>query len=181
MKLQSLKNILGLLIFTTLGVSPANAADYQNKSGKDISYIRIDYPTDSNTLSDADRTRLRDLVTTARSKDRMYPVSIVAWSDHALPQTGIKLSAADRDLARNRAEGVKAFLSDELKVSRIETYNMAEDANWFARTFGTTDADLKSVFGKKGAQAPVTNSEYLVVKNEGGASKAIVMITSMKK
>jgi hypothetical protein len=86
------------------------------------------------------------------------------------------LTEADRDLASKRAEAISSVLKTELEVGDVDTYNMAERANWLARTFGTRQAELKSVFAKKGADTPVTNAEFHVIKNEGGPSEAVVVV-----
>jgi hypothetical protein len=58
---------------------------------------------------------------------------------------------------------------------------MAEDSNWLAKTFNTKDAELKSVFSKKGTDTPITNTEYHLIKEEGGPSEAVLIVELKKR
>jgi hypothetical protein len=127
-------------------------------------------------LSESARTSLRDLVKEARASGVIDQVTVAAWSDKALPMGKQDLAEADRDLAAKRADAISSVLKTELEVGDVDTYNMAERANWLARTFNTRQAELKSIFSKKGAETPVTNAEFHVIKNEGGPSEAVVVV-----
>jgi hypothetical protein len=149
---------------------------------KDIPHITISFAQDSAMLSEVDKEKLRELVRDTRSKAAIDNVAVVAWSDKDVPMRGEKLSDADRNLAKSRAEVIQSFLKDEMGFARtdIDTFNMAENANWFARTFRTQDWELKSIFSKKGAKAPVNNNEFMLVREEGGPSLAVVVLQKDK-
>jgi hypothetical protein len=57
---------------------------------------------------------------------------------------------------------------------------MAEHANWLARTFDTREAELKSIFGKRGTETPITNEEFHVIKTAGGPSSAVIVVEKEK-
>jgi hypothetical protein len=143
---------------------------------KAIPHATISFDKGSAMLSETARASLRDLVKDARASGTIDQVTVAAWSDKALPMGKRDLTEADRDLASKRADAISSVLKTELEVGDVDTYNMAERANWLARTFGTRQAELKSVFAKKGADTPVTNAEFQVIKNEGGPSEAVVVV-----
>ncbi|HTL13193.1 MAG TPA: hypothetical protein VL588_11935 [Bdellovibrionota bacterium] len=154
-----------------LGMDPG-AAD----SIKDVPHITLDFRKGSSVLSSDDESKLRELVNKAQTGAKIDQMTVAAWSDKALPKEGQKLSDADQRLAKGRSDAVYMFLKDQLNVPYVATYNMAEDANWLAKTFRTSDAELKSLFGKKGTQTPVTNNEMKIIKDEGGPSKVVVLV-----
>lgn len=129
-------------------------------------------------LSDAEKSSLRAAVTAARSDSKLKRVVVAAWSDNELPRSNnIKLSKADKDLAENRAKNIEAFLKT-LKVEKIDTYSMAEHANWFERMFKTDEAEIK-----KSMQGLVIDDEaerMLAEKlnEKGGPGKAAVILIS---
>jgi len=140
-------------------------------------HATIDFAPGSSVLSEAHRAALRSLIRENQSKGEIADVTIASWSDKALPPKGQKLLEMDSDLAENRADAIATFLKTELEVEEIDTYNMAESSNWLARTFGTKEAELKSLFAKKGEDTPpVTNEEFNIIKRTGGASMAVVVV-----
>lgn len=143
---------------------------------KSIPHTTISFDTGSAMLSESARASLRDLIKDARATGTIDQVTVAAWSDKTLPMGKTDLAEADRDLAAKRADAISSVLKTELEVGDVDTYNMAERANWLARTFNTRQAELKSIFSKKGAETPVTNGEFHVIKNEGGPSEAVVVV-----
>lgn len=148
---------------------------------KDVPHLTLNFEPDSATLSDSDKESLRKLITDAKAKGEISEVSIAAWSDKPLPPRGEKLMDKDQELADNRAEAIEDFLDSELEVAEIDTFNMAESANWVARTFRTEDAELKSIFGRRGADTPLTNEEFNLIRDSGGPSKAVVVVEYKQK
>ncbi len=153
----------------------AKSTHYEG-SMKAIPHQTITFDSGSSTLTDADRESLRKLIREAKLKGTIEQVTVAAWSDKALPKRGQKLSDFDRTLAERRANAIENFLETDLLVDDVDTYNMAETANWVARTFDTREAELKSMFGRRGADLPVTNAEFQVIKNEGGPAEAVVLV-----
>jgi hypothetical protein len=151
----------------------AHAGDYS--SMKDTPHTTITFEAGSARLSDLDKAALRKVVQEARSRGELDEVTVAAWSDRSLPERGSKLSDAVRNLADRRAKAIADVLKTDFAVSDVDTFNMAENSNWLARTFNTKEAELKSVFGRKGASTPIKNSEYMVIKETGGPSEAVVI------
>lgn len=168
--------ILTIALLGTSGAGVALAHGNAKSAMKAVPHTAITFVDGSAMLTDSDKDSLRKLVQDARAKRTIDQVTVAAWSDNALPRQGQKLSDADRELAMNRADAIKDYLKTATEVSNVDTYNMAESSNWMARTFNTKDAELKSVFGKTGAEIPVTRDEFQVIRKEGGLSKAVVTV-----
>jgi len=143
---------------------------------KSVHYTTVAFSDNSSQLTEMERTNLRSLVQEARDMGSIRRVKIAAWSDKELPAKGFALMEFDRDLAKAREQVISKFLKDEYKFKTIITFNMAESSSWLARTFNTEEAELKSVFAKKGAVTPVSKEEYELIKNEGGPSTAVVIV-----
>jgi hypothetical protein len=60
---------------------------------------------------------------------------------------------------------------------------MAKKAGALARTFNTEEAELKSIFAKRGGEKAQetpevgSNSEIYIFRNQGAASKAVLVMT----
>jgi hypothetical protein len=153
-------------------------AEYKGKTDipkTEVSHAEISFAENSAQLSDSDKANLRNMIRDASEKGDISKVTVAVWSDKPLPQQNQKLLDSDRELASSRAEAISSFLQDEMKVD-VQTYNMAENSHWLARTFGTDEAELKSVFGRKGSEeAPVSNEQFRVIRDAGGPSKAVIV------
>ncbi len=136
----------------------------------------ITFDQNSSFLTETDKATLRNLIQDARAAGPIHTVTVAAWSDKPLPRKGEKHSDVDRDLADARMKAIATYVRINTDIPDVDTYNMAEASNWLARMFGTTDAELKSVFSKKGGEAPVTNAEFQIIKNEGGPGLAVVVV-----
>ena len=170
-----------LLTITLATIIASGAAYAQNKekysgSMSSIPHTTISFNENSSYLTDVDKSNLREIIHEAFTKGDIDQVTIAAWSDKELPKVGITLADSDRALAKSRFERISNFMKGEIESVDIATYNMAENTNWLAKAFKTSDSELKSIFSKKGATSPVTNAEYQLIKNEGGPSEAVVTI-----
>src|SRR3989344_4705188 len=139
-------------------------------------YEVIVFAEGSALLSDSDKADLRALIRDAEAKGEIDEVTIAAWSDKSLPRQGRSLLLSDRNLAERRAEAISDFLKAETSVTDTDTFNMAESANWLARTFNTEDAELKSIFGKAGSVSPVTKMEFKAIRKSGAPSHSVVVV-----
>ncbi len=167
---------LALVLFTTAPACATSESKEYKGVMKSVPHATIKFRENSATMSDADKATLRNLVRDARDRAPVAAVTVAAWSDKELPRNGEKLLGYDRELADKRADAVETYIKDSLDIGNVDTFNMAEDSNWLAKTFGTSDSELKSRFSRRGAAAPVTNAEFEVIKNEGGPSEAVVVV-----
>lgn len=138
--------------------------------------VSISFSPGASKLSESDKDELCALVRDGLKAGSIDYVTVAAWSDRAMPPQGKKLSDTDRGLAKERLQAISRFLKMEMEVADVDTYNMAENANWLARTFNTRDAELKSVFGRTDAEAPAKRAEFGAIRREGGPSLAVVVL-----
>ena len=89
---------------------------------------------------------------------------------------GSALSKEQADLAKNRADNIKGFLSAKYNISSLTIYNMAEKSNWLARAFNTRDAELKSLFSKTEV-TPVSSDTFEIIKANGAARRAVLVVS----
>lgn len=144
---------------------------------RDIPHFSLMFEPGSAMISQSNMDSLRKFINDEKAKaGEIDEITVAAWSDKALPQAPAELTEADRDLAMKRADAIALVLKNEFNLTDVETYNMAERANWLARTFDTKDAELKSIFSRKGAETPLDNEEFMVFKNQGGASEAVLVL-----
>lgn len=141
----------------------------------------IKFEAGSRSLTESEKNSLRNLIKEAQTKGVIRQVTIVAWSDKMLPRTGNELSRRDRNLAKGRASAIENFLKSELALENVDTYNMAEPANWLARTLNSKDAELKSVFGRPFNETPLNSAQFYLVKSDGGPSKAVALVEYQTK
>ena len=137
--------------------------------------VVIEFGAGSSKLADSDKAALRAAVRDVLQKHPVRHVTVAAWSDKQLPAQGQKLGDTDRGLARERAAVINEFLKSEMEISDVDTFNMAENANWLARTFNTKDAELKSVF-TRAEGSPVKKAEFRTIRAKGGPSHAVVVV-----
>lgn len=165
-----------LVALTISGVVYANNKTKYDGSMKNIPHAVITFSSDSANFTDSDRANLQEVIRRTLAKTDIEQVTVAAWSDKNMPKQGEFLTDSDRSLAKSRIDAISDFIKSDMNTVDLETYNMAENSNWLARTFKTSDSELKSIFSKKGAAAPVTNSEFQLIKNEGGPYQAVVVI-----
>lgn len=138
--------------------------------------VTVSFDKGSATLTEGEKTSLRAAVTAARGDAKLSRVVVAAWSDSDLPRNNdVKLSEQERDLAEKRADNIETFL-ETIEVGNVDTYSMAEHANWFERMFKTDEAQIKK--SMKGMEINEETERTLAEKltSKGGPSKAAVLI-----
>lgn len=130
-------------------------------------------------LSQDAREQLRQAVDDFRENGTIERVSIAVWSDQEFPAEGQELPENQKELAEQRVSNVQEFLEGQLSVSQVQAYNMSEQAGWWASTFNTDEAELKSQFGRQG-EAQTDDKTFRVFNQEGQPSSAVVVIEGRK-
>lgn len=125
-------------------------------------------------LSPEAMEKLDKLIHEANHTGTLAEVQVAAWSDNAAPKGEQELSKYDRALAESRAKNISTYIKTHANVDAT-TYNMAERANWLARTFDTAEAELKAEINR-GGKAPLSKPEFDVFKKEGKPSSAVVLV-----
>ena len=138
-------------------------------------HLVINFNKGSTALPAAEQTKLTTFLNEAKSKGNIDEIEVAVWSDKSFPAKGAPLSKSEQDLADDRGDAVEDFIEEKISGADVEVYNMAEKTNWLARAFNTEEAELKSMFMREG-EAPITNDEYLAIKNAGAPQKGVVLV-----
>lgn len=147
----------------------------------DKNVLEISFKKGSADLSEADRVKLRALVKGAREEGKIGKVIVASYADKAYRDTANNTyTDSEKKLAKKRADNLEKAL-EEIGARDIDTYNMAEKANWFEKNLELEDAKVKQA--AKGGQPEQKDAEDRrltaigkTLKKEGGASKAVVII-----
>lgn len=137
-----------------------------------VSYDQvIAFQKGSSELSKSDKDALAALLKSVRDRSRkIEQIHVAAWPDASAstPQS--------RELAASRANAIQDHLEGALGQSYVETYNMGERSNWFARAMNASARDIKTMFAQKGAPRNVTPEDFALVRSKGGFAKAVVLV-----
>lgn len=139
-------------------------------------YTVITFERGSDQLTENEKSNIRTLVDKAKALGEIENVRIVAWSDKQLPSGREELSKADRDLAKARLDNIENFVKKDLGLRGVKSYSMAEHKNFIARAFNAAEEELRSIFGRRGAETDVNQEEMKVIKEKGGPMKAVVIL-----
>lgn len=160
----------------------AEEAAKENNLETHLTGEAIQFAKGSSELTQKARSRLRAMVQQLQKQGKIQRMRIAAWSDRDFPSKDQRaLPEEQQQLAEHRGAAVNDFLRTQDEKLPIETYNMAEKANYFAEVFNTSEAELKSVFAKK-----VNDDQALELAQEGrllkekGAPRAVVVIASYR-
>lgn len=162
---------------TTTGVGETGTdqmARTNVEMGRD--YTVVTFERGSDQLTENEKSNIRSVVEKAKALGEIENVRIVAWSDKQLPSGREELSKADRDLAKARIDNIENFVKKDLGMRGVKSYSMAEHKNFIARAFNAAEEELRSIFGRRGAETDVSQEEMKVIKEKGGPMKAVVIL-----
>lgn len=126
-------------------------------------------------LSEQEKNELKAFFATVREKDKISGVQVLAWGDQEYPDKKQK-KATDRqiELASGRAQSIKKYLQEDLKISRVETHNMAERPSKLAEILKTKDYKVKS--SAEAAGAAPTKGKTGIFEEMGRATTALLLV-----
>jgi len=140
---------------------------------------QVSFDQGKSTLSDSARAEIKNVVEEAKKSGKINEIRLAVWADREYPSPDTKAPKADVKLANDRADEIKKYIKNELKVSDIKTFNMAERPNALQSMLGTKTAEVKETMEGSGA-APKTEKEKGIFNQKAQASTAVIMI-EMKK
>jgi hypothetical protein len=124
---------------------------------------------------------LRELIQQAKSGgQKIEEIKIVAWADREYPAKGTTAPNQQVKLADERADKIKKFVKDDLKIDDVEVYNMAKRPNALQDIFETKTAELKKSMEGTGA-APTTGEGTGLFGMKSKISEALVLVYTEKK
>lgn len=138
-------------------------------------YTVIDFPKGKNTVTDAQKQKLRELASVANSRGDVKEIQVLAWADREYPAEGQKVSNGDKKLADDRIASVKDFLKKDLQSSAdVDGHNMAQRPGFFADLVNSQDNKTKNTFEAVGAAPNDVGPRQALTGNK--ASKAVILV-----
>ncbi len=130
-------------------------------------------------LSSLEKEELRSFLNKIREKDAIQVVKVLVWADQEYPARMEKPSQRQIQLARDRAVKISAYLSEELKVSTVETHNMARRPSKLSEVLNTEEYQVKSTAEASGA-AP-SKEDIGFFEEMGRSTTALVLVVVRNK
>lgn len=138
----------------------------------------VNFIKGGSALSEAETLNLKAFYESSREKSPLTRITVLSWSDREGMEDDSKAIDAQITLAQKRAESIKEYLVNLSKLP-VESVNMASDAGWIAKAFGTREAKVKDVAQSKDAESRRSLAEKelaRIVKSQGGVQKALVIV-----
>ncbi|MBY0472559.1 hypothetical protein K2X30_15450 [bacterium] len=171
--MKQLSKVFFVGILTTFLSTPVFAAETRIEAPAKT--ITLYFDKGSDTLSASAQKALDQFVAESRPGGISRFV-VAAWSDRPFNQTR-DLPNSQKDLAGKRLDHINDYLKDNLNSSaKVDKYNMAERTNWLSKTLNTREAELKDTIASGNNQVEFSKQEFLLFKNNGGPSKAVVVV-----
>jgi len=143
---------------------------------KEPAALGLEFAVGSSQLSVDQKEKIRLTMSGVGAKDE---VRIAAWADKAWSAESKenKFNKADKELAEQRGKAIKDYIASNFPKTKVEVVTMTEEPGFFARVFNTDEAEVKSIFAKKGDQGThERNLDTIAVRDKGGPSKAVMII-----
>ncbi|WP_413580951.1 hypothetical protein [Bdellovibrio sp. HCB288] len=138
-------------------------------------YTVIDFPEGKNTVSEAEKVKLRQLAGAANAHGEIKEIQVLAWADREYPAEGQKVPSNDKKLADDRLSAVKDFFKKDMQSEAdIDVHNMAKRPNFFSELVNSNDNKTKNTFESIGAAPNDIGPRQALMGNK--ASKAVVLV-----
>jgi len=119
---------------------------------------------------------LDELKSEAEQAGDIAEVRVIAWADKEYPPEQQKrYTKDDIKLADQRADKVRTYLREQLKLKSITTFNMAKRPNLFQEMLKTPTAAIKDTLEKSGA-APHSEKDTGLFAERSKSSTALVLV-----
>lgn len=139
--------------------------------------IELGFEKGTITLNDRSRQELDQLVEEAVRKGQIASVRVAVWGDREYPASKTdQVDEGQKGLARARAEAVKLYLQNGLKVPKVSVFSMMERPGIFQEMLGTKEARTKHALEDAGT-APGPTDDKGVLDMRSQASTALVFLT----
>lgn len=135
----------------------------------------IKFPEGQANVSRDKLTEIAKAVSLAKGAGEIKEVKIISWADREYPAKGASIPNSSVNLAERRAEFLKKYVKDELKVGSVNTFNMAKRPNAVQEFLGTPTAEVKDAMEHTGA-APTNKEDTGFLGLKGKASTAMILV-----
>jgi hypothetical protein len=171
--------VTGFLLLSCWSLSALAAIDSEtenaSKSMGASMASEISFEEGKANLTENAKNDIRGVIKSAKETGKIDELKVAVWADREYPAKDTKASKADIDLAKKRADSIKTFIKNEMKVGTVNTYNMTERPNALEKFLKTPQEKVKSTMEASGA-APRTSDETGFFGQKAKSSKAVIMI-----
>jgi hypothetical protein len=177
--MSSIIRLLVSLVF--YGVLTSHAQDVETATAKMVGAEQsapIFFDPGVKALSNEEKNEIKAYFTDLRVNQKVTAVQVLAWGDREYPEKKEKASQKQIDLAAARGESIKKYLQEELKISSVQTHNMAERPGKLSELLNTKDYKVKSSAEATGA-AP-TKGKTGIFEEMGRATTALLLVDTTK-
>ncbi|HEY8271751.1 MAG TPA: hypothetical protein VIG33_12745, partial [Pseudobdellovibrionaceae bacterium] len=130
------------------------------KKSKAHNFVEINFNPRSAVLSDDAKTSLKKIIEEASQAGRITEILVLSWADQDFPSEKIQQLPKDqRQLAEKRNTVIETYMNT-LRSGKVDTYNMAEQANILSKWFKTSDSQLKESLLEAGLPTTADSFRY---------------------
>lgn len=165
-----------------LGTLTSHAQDVETATAKMVGAEQsapVFFDPGVQALTEQEKGELKAFFATVRESDEITKVQVLAWGDREYPdKKEHKASKKQIELASGRADSIKKYLQDDLKISNVQIHNMAERPSKLAEILNTKDYKVKS--SAEAAGAAPTKGKTGIFEEMGRATTALLLVDTKK-
>ena|GEM_PF-1058470 len=167
--------LASILTFNSWGMVTSETEAAARKLGAS-SVGEVEFDLGKADLTDGAKEDLDELKSEAEQAGDIAEVRVIAWADKEYPPEQQKrYTKDDIKLADQRADKVRTYLREQLKLKSITTFNMAKRPNLFQEMLKTPTAVIKDTLEKSGA-APHSEKDTGLFAERSKSSTALVLV-----
>ncbi len=88
------------------------------------------------TLSEEARAEIRSFIKDASAKGQIIEVKVAVWADKEYPTESSQPRSSDIKLSQSRAQAMENYLTKDLALNNVNSYNMSEQPNPLQKMVG---------------------------------------------
>ncbi len=135
---------------------------------------KVEFDPGTTRLTKDSKEEISTLVNRARNNGKLEKIRVLSWADREYPQKGEKVARREITLAEDRNDSVKNFLSEQLNIRDVDTYNMARRPAAISRFLRTPETKIKNRAESIGI-APHYSESLSLYSERRRASSALIL------
>ncbi len=146
-------------------------------STKPMDYKTLSFEKGVTTLSDSQKAEIKEIAQGFNQVNRDLDVTIASWSDEPSTNQAKSQSSEQQNIADERTKSIKNYMKEiSLEIDNFETFNMAENPNFLAKTFNTKESKVKAAVDSDPSISSALKPEYQILKDNGEAGKSVMIV-----
>jgi len=98
------------------------------------------------SLSEQARAEIRSFVQDASQKGKIVEVRVAVWADKDYPTDSSQPRSSDIKLSAGRAKAMENYLTKDLALNNVSSYNMSEQPNPLQKMVGSREGGMNNEF-----------------------------------